>query len=826
MTAYFPIVRITRNGAGHEALAGLAMRAILRADLLDGAGARTDKGGIAEANRGQQLLQTQREALLHALAGLAPGLTLELHFDARPELADIAKSRLHVTLFLRCRGHEAGGIREQILAGYLALRPLLASHLAEAEFVPIIDLEELQEKWQGHGPRCAAAIRRRRETLTLEAPLRKAAIGFESRPQPEKFAATVRHVYPWTASLDSWANLMNTLLFQLDPVKLIVRLTPCRLGKQFRARLTEAITVCDHFLAAPREDNTTLGRQAEQARQVSLRQLAGLAETGFRLGVMLLAAQPVDPAMANILGKAITGLQSEGKDNGPSLQGGFEVRKISALAARRLDYHPDREPHTLAEAACAFRLPSPPVTEIPGLPVSRSRTGLALLPSLAGRNDAVTLAINDHRGLRQEIRLTIDDRMRHLAVFGQTGCGKTTFLKNLILQDVRAGRGFALLDPHGDLVDEIIGKIPAERLDDVILFDFLERQWPMGFNFLEWRDIEERDLIIDDLYLTLDRLYDMRQTGGPIFESNFRGMLKLLMGDRRRSGFVPTILDFSRCYLDRDFRHWLKESVKDPTTLDFLQELERTGGEASLNNLSPYVTSKFGRFVHDRTLRRIVGQEKTAIDFEAIMNQGKILLVKLGKGRFGGGVGGLLVNQIVSRFKLAAMKRGETRSEARREFFLYVDEAHNLPPENFVELLAEARKYRMGLVLATQYTAQLAGTGNTRTDLLSAITGNVGTTIAFRLGKDDAEKLAPVFYPSFHAGDIIGLPNWHGYMSTAMGGATIPPFSFRGIQDETVFDTKIARHIVEISRGTYGREASEVDREIEARRRYGGVSAR
>jgi hypothetical protein len=177
----------------------------------------------------------------------------------------------------------------------------------------------------------------------------------------------------------------------------------------------------------------------------------------------------------------------------------------------------------------------------------------------------------------------------------------------------------------------------------------------------------------------MDRIYDMRQTGGPIFESNFRGMLKLLMSDTARNDFVPTILDFSSCYLKSAFRNWLKNRTDDPQTLDFLKELERTGGEGSLQNLSPYVTSKFSRFIHDTRLRRIVGQEKTGFCFEEIMNQGKIFLVNLGKGRFGSMASALLANQLVSRFKLAAMKRADMRPEERREFYLYVDEAQNSP---------------------------------------------------------------------------------------------------------------------------------------------------
>jgi hypothetical protein len=387
----------------------------------------------------------------------------------------------------------------------------------------------------------------------------------------------------------------------------------------------------------------------------------------------------------------------------------------------------------------------------------------------------------------------------------------------MIMQDVKAGRGLAVIDPHGDMVDNILGKIPEHRADDVILFDVLDRQCPLGFNILEWSTLDERDLIIDDIYTTIDRLYDMKQTGGPIFESNLRGVLKLLMGDQKHDDFTPTLLDFVTCYLSQDFRHWLKERIHDPIVHDFLRELERTGGEASIRNLSPYITSKFGRYTNDTTLMRIIGQEKTSFNFDEIINKGKIFLVKLGRGRFGSKVSALLANMLVSRFKYAAMKRGSIRPEMRRDFFLYVDECHNLPSENFTELLSEARKFRMGLILVTQYTAQLSEE-NRKNSFLSAIIGNVGTIIIFRLGQEDAKEMATVLHPYFNSLDVIGLPNWHGYARLQLGNDTVPPFSFRTRKDENLFSEEIAGKIISSSRLMYGMDAKIVDEQIFERR--------
>jgi hypothetical protein len=217
-------------------------------------------------------------------------------------------------------------------------------------------------------------------------------------------------------------------------------------------------------------------------------------------------------------------------------------------------------------------------------------------------------------------------------------------------------------------------------------------------------------------------------------------------------------------------------------------------------------------------LRRIFGQERSTFNIERILSEGKILLVNLAKGRFGANVSALLANQIVFRFKLAAMKRGDLPPERRTPYFLYVDECHNLPGENFMELLSEARKYGLGLVLATQYATQLKNGLVGGNNLLSAIVGNVGTTVIFRLGQEDASQIGQILSPQFNAQDILGLPNWNGYARMQVMGQAVTPFSFVTIKDATAFDPSAASAIRARSRRLYGRSAKAVDRQIEERR--------
>ena len=813
------MIIVTGADEGFEAIAALKLKSILKGDLMLPQANFAQEEGLYLNPLEPKRQHKTREALLNAISSWPRTLTLELHLTALPDLVHKAQGRIMISLFLRTFAPTRDKAREEIIYRFLNLMPLLAAHLPEAEFVPVTSQKEFEQRKTPFNQVDALTIHRRQETLCLSSPLKRPSLGF--KPEVTKDIEKddmVKHLWPWVPSLDGWSMLMNTLMWQLDPVQVIVRLRPGAGIDNAAERLEDTIRTCELFLSGIKEYQITLKSQTSLIRDVSLRQLAFLREKCFNLGAFVLAPHPVDTCLGNVIGKAITRSQCEPNEDTP-FQGGFACSRIGVEDALKRDYFPEKEPFTISEAACAFRTPSPPMENIPGLPVKRSRTSVALLPLLnSGEKRDIRLVINKHQGNVQQVTVGANDRMRHVFLIGQTGTGKSTLLESMILQDIRADRGLAVIDPHGELVESLLGCIPAERADDVILFDILDRERPLGFNLLQWKTPEERDLIIDELYLTLDRIYDMRQTGGPIFEANFRGMLKLLMGEKLRWDFVPTILEFTYCYLNNGFRNWLKDHIRDTRVLDFVEELEKTTGEASLNNLSPYITSKLSRFTNDTTLMRIVGQEKTSFDFDAVMNKEKILLIKLGKGRFGATVSALIANQIVARFKLAAMKRGEMKPEERKDFFMYVDECHNLPRENFIELLSEARKFRMGLTLTTQYAAQLGNNLTNESDLLSAILGNVGTTLIFRLGQQDAVQLAPALYPDFTSLDITGLPNWQGYAHMQLNGESTPPFSFKTEKNTTPYNTNVASRIRNYSRLKYGTDAGLVDTQILKRR--------
>ena len=388
----------------------------------------------------------------------------------------------------------------------------------------------------------------------------------------------------------------------------------------------KTIETCESFLARLHEHRLPIEKQIAPVRDIALRRASSLRDSAYHAGVFLLSPQPIHQVLGDVLGASIT--KNPGFSHDSLFVGRYSVEPADSLKVEHPDYFPESEPFTADEAACAFRLPSPPSVQIPVLPVKYSRTSLAMLPARdLSEKGSTLLFVNEHQGSRQPIHSGVTDRMRHVFIIGQTGTGKSTLMENMILQDILAGRGVAVIDPHGDPVENVLASIPPERAEDVVFFDFLERNRPIGFNPIGWSTTEERDLLIDELYMTIDRVYDMKSTGGPIFETNFRGMLKLLMGDGSdsRNGFVGTLLEFVSCYTDGEFRTWLKKTIDDLQIADFVKELERTGGEASLQNLSPYVTSKFSRFVHDTQLRRIIGQERSSFDFDDIINKGKIV---------------------------------------------------------------------------------------------------------------------------------------------------------------------------------------------------------
>ena len=818
---YFPAILTQTVKKKTRGFAALKLESIIQGELLV-VDSRVRDNDISALNRmNPSLLQQTREAFIRAISELDDALSLELFITAFPSLVHPAENRLEIEFFICGEDKSEEHIKEKIVSAFLNIKPVMSALFPEADFRPVSSAETLDRMRKFDAFQYAIAIDRKIAKVSLGSLFTQKPIGFGAKVDTNECLSektVVRHLFQWLPCFSDWSQLINTMLNQLDPNRILIRLKSAPLKKQALENLKKTVSVCDQFLASVKSENATLKDQAMMIKKQTLSRIEKIMEDSFNVGVFLFTSNMANGFLGKILGNSITASKGNSSE-GSFWEGGFRLSKVSVNKAMDINFFADtKEPFTATEASCAFRLPSPPFEAVPpGFPVKRFRTALAMINNKNDKN-SIILADNIHQGVEKPVMVDRENRLRHCFILGQTGTGKSTLMSNMILQDIQAGRGLAVIDPHGEMIDRLLGQIPAKRAQDVILFDPLDIDRPVGFNILEWKTIQERDLIIDEMYQILHQIYNFNHTGGPIFELYFRGALALLMGDKKREGFIPTILDFAPFFVDKKFRRYLKETVDDVYLHDFLKQAENAGGEATLANVSPYITSKLAR-LQDTTLKRILGQSSTGFSFDDIMDKGQIVLIKLGKGRFGQVTSALLANMIVSRFKLAAMKRGEKAPSQRRDFFLYIDEAHNLPAENFMELLSEARKYHVGLVMATQYAAQLTKTSNdSRDNLLSALLGNVGQTITFRLGQEDAEAMAVSLNPVFGQQDIIALPNWHGYVRMHQNNNSVSPFSIRTTMDTTPYNPEMAMRIKTLSRLKYGTEKVFVDHMILERR--------
>ncbi|MHB9026431.1 MAG: type IV secretory system conjugative DNA transfer family protein [Armatimonadota bacterium] len=409
-------------------------------------------------------------------------------------------------------------------------------------------------------------------------------------------------------------------------------------------------------------------------------------------------------------------------------------------------------------------------------------------------------AITDFRDRRDVFGIKRKDRRNHMYVIGQTGTGKSTLLSNMVISDIRRGEGVALIDPHGDLAENILHFVPDSRVEDIIVFNPGDLQYPIAFNPLEKVSTDKHFLITSGLISVFKKIWS--NAWGPRLEHILRNtLLALLTHDG------STLLDIPRLLTDKDFRKEVLKSVRDQHLLDFWYlEFEKTPPQYRMTAIAP-ILNKTSQFLASLPLRHVVGQRESAFDLRQVMDEGKVLIVNLSKGKIGEDNCSLLGALLVNKIMLAAMSRSDIPEDKRRPFYLYVDEVHNFLTLAFADILSESRKYGLNLILAHQYIDQL------EPEIQSAIFGNVGTTVSFRVGVDDAAVMAKEFYPVFEKGDLIGLPNHHIYLKILIDGMTCRPFSAITLPPPEMGKT-YKGEIIEYSRGKYGLPRHEVERDI------------
>jgi len=460
------------------------------------------------------------------------------------------------------------------------------------------------------------------------------------------------------------------------------------------------------------------------------------------------------------------------------------------------------------ELASIFHFPTP-FLKTPNVKILNSKNAPAPINLLA---EGLLLGFNQYRGEKKDVRLAESDRRRHLYVIGQTGTGKSAFLSNLIEQDVLNGAGVGILDPHGDLIDDILGKIPNERLDDVIVFDPSNLEYSIGLNMLEYDPNfpEQKTFIINEFIKIFDKLYDLKATGGPMFEQYTRNALMLLMDDPNET---YTLMEVPRVLADKEFRHYLLAKCRNILVKEFWEkQAEAAGGEASLKNMVPYITSKFDTFISNDYMRPIIGQAKSTFKFRDILDGNKIFLVNLSKGRLGEINSSLLGLIITSKLTIAAFSRVDTAEADRKDFFLYLDEFQNFATDTISTILSEARKYKLCLTISHQFIGQLTD------EIRDSVFGNVGTVISFRVGVEDAEFLAKQFDPVFNSQDLNRLENYNAYVRMLIEGQVSSPFNIK-TNPPNKSDRERMVNIKEYYALKEGRDRQTVEREIVERRK-------
>ena len=417
-----------------------------------------------------------------------------------------------------------------------------------------------------------------------------------------------------------------------------------------------------------------------------------------------------------------------------------------------------------------------------------------------------------YRGQERPVYISQKDRRRHMYIIGKTGTGKSEFLKEMILQDIEAGRGVCAIDPHGEFVEDILQLMPPERADDVIYFNPSDTERPMGLNMMEADTEEQRHFVVSSVIGLMYKLYDPHRTGiiGPRFEHAIRNAMLTIMY-RKGSTFIELV----RALTDQKYVEELLPEVKDPVVKRYWTDQIAQTSDFHKSEVLDYIVSKFGRFVTNKTMRNIIGQPKSAFNFRKAMDEQKIILINLSKGVLGEEDAKFLGLILVPKVLTAAMSRQDIPMEERKDFYLYVDEFQNYATEDFATILSEARKYRLNLIVANQFIGQIDE------EIKNAVFGNVGTLIAFRVGVPDANFLQHEFAPTFNETDLVNIEKYHVYVKTIVNNEPVPPFSMSLYKDmdavKARMNPKQAEMIKQLSRLKYGKDKEEVEREIVSR---------
>ncbi len=465
-------------------------------------------------------------------------------------------------------------------------------------------------------------------------------------------------------------------------------------------------------------------------------------------------------------------------------------------------------PLSIRELTTMYHFPPKGIVSSPHLKQSRFTASAAPLDL---PHEGLLIGTNTFRATETPVRLAPNDRLRHLYVIGQTGTGKSVFLKNLCIQDIKNGEGTCFIDPHGNDIIDILAAVPPERYEDVIYFDPANLERPFGLNLLEYDPShpEQKTFIVNEILAIFRRLYaDSPESMGPMFEQYFRNATQLVMEDPESGS---TMMDIASVLTNKEFRDLKLSRSMNPVVNQFWREIAtKAEGDASLQNIVPYITNKFDDFTANDFMRPIIGQQKSSFNFRNIMDTRKILLVNLSKGRLGERNANLLGLILVGKLFMAALSRADSPGVNFPPFYFYIDEFQNITTDSIPAILSEARKYKLSMTVAHQFLAQIDE------KIRDAVFGNVGSMAVFRIGQEDGEFFAKQFAPVFSALDFTNIENYNAYVKILSGGVPQKPFNIRATPPvsgnlDQVDDLR------ELSYLTYGRDRATVENMIRAR---------
>lgn len=536
-----------------------------------------------------------------------------------------------------------------------------------------------------------------------------------------------------------------------------------------------------------------------------------ISKPGFNVVVrIVVSSSTLETAKAHLSNIKTAFSQFDGISSFSSNKHRFKGAFINDFLYRYMPMRGQTSVLTSEELATIFHFPNKSVTTPHIHWISAKRAPApAQIPE-----SGLYLGKSTYRGLSKPVYMSLDDRQRHMYIIGKTGTGKTEFLKEMIMQDIRAGHGLAVIDPHGDLIEDILPLIPPQRSEEVILFDPSDTQRPMSFNMLEADTEEQKHYVVASIIGLMYKLFDPHQTGiiGPRFEHAIRNAMLTVMSEPGN-----TFIEVVRVLTDAGFVQELLPKVQDPIIKRYWTDQIAQTTDFHKSEVLDYIVSKFGRFVTNKMIRNIIGQSQSAFNFRKVMDEGKILLINLSKGKIGEENSKFLGLILVPKILVSAMSRQDMPKEQRKDFFLYVDEFQNFATPDFAQILSEARKYKLNLIVANQFIGQM------EEEVKNAVFGNVGSLVSFRVGVTDANYLQHEFQPTFTEADLINIDRYNAYIKTVVGGEPVPPFSMdltKDISEEKkLSNPRVAELIKELSRLKFGRDVNVVEAEISQRAR-------